>query len=326
MIKCRKWDNTDVIYYNLTWLLICVAEMSDYMDKVDRLKCLVLNMPPPNHDTLKFMCRHLRRWEAGSVHAPDFMGFVWCDHERGPFPRGCRFLSVSGSFGRSAPCANITVVNFGLLWRWKGWRKMNGVRRSASQFLLQYIKCVFSTAYGFSFHSRGERSCSEAGAGARVWWTPWFCQLSLSFSRSPSRVIPLRSFWFSFIITLLHPLSLSSPCLLFLASFLSSFSLPPPSSHPFLSFLLFSSLCLEGPMGALWFVCWKAYRHHRRHHWNLSLFLAHVFFFSLALPSPLSLFPPPLLSFLMWKFWAIAGFFCGLVGTAFLEECLMLWL
>lgn len=37
------------------------AEMSDYMDKVDRLKCLVLNMPPPNHDTLRFMCRHLKR-------------------------------------------------------------------------------------------------------------------------------------------------------------------------------------------------------------------------------------------------------------------------
>ncbi|XP_016892032.1 rho GTPase-activating protein 15 isoform X1 [Cynoglossus semilaevis] len=36
-------------------------KMSDHMDKVDRLKCLVLNMPPPNHDTLLFMCRHLRR-------------------------------------------------------------------------------------------------------------------------------------------------------------------------------------------------------------------------------------------------------------------------
>ncbi|TKS70638.1 Rho GTPase-activating protein 15 [Collichthys lucidus] len=37
------------------------VKMSDYMDKVDRLKCLVLNMPPPNHDTLQFMCRHLKR-------------------------------------------------------------------------------------------------------------------------------------------------------------------------------------------------------------------------------------------------------------------------
>uniref|UniRef100_A0A665TJS6 Rho GTPase activating protein 9 n=1 Tax=Echeneis naucrates TaxID=173247 RepID=A0A665TJS6_ECHNA len=37
------------------------VKISDYMDKVDRLKCLVLSMPPPNHDTLLFMCRHLKR-------------------------------------------------------------------------------------------------------------------------------------------------------------------------------------------------------------------------------------------------------------------------
>ncbi|XP_017264422.1 rho GTPase-activating protein 15 isoform X2 [Kryptolebias marmoratus] len=41
--------------------IVETVKMSDYMDKVDRLKCLVLNMPLPNHDTLKFMCRHLRR-------------------------------------------------------------------------------------------------------------------------------------------------------------------------------------------------------------------------------------------------------------------------
>ncbi|XP_028261791.1 rho GTPase-activating protein 15 isoform X2 [Parambassis ranga] len=41
--------------------IVETVKMSDYMDKVDRLKCLVLNMPPPNHDTLQFMCRHLRR-------------------------------------------------------------------------------------------------------------------------------------------------------------------------------------------------------------------------------------------------------------------------
>ncbi|XP_068171819.1 rho GTPase-activating protein 15 isoform X2 [Antennarius striatus] len=41
--------------------IVETMKMSDYMDKVDRLKCLVLNMPPPNHDTLKFMCRHLIR-------------------------------------------------------------------------------------------------------------------------------------------------------------------------------------------------------------------------------------------------------------------------
>ncbi|XP_019952443.1 rho GTPase-activating protein 15 isoform X3 [Paralichthys olivaceus] len=41
--------------------IVETVKMSDYMDKVDRLKCLVLNMPPPNHDTLLFICRHLRR-------------------------------------------------------------------------------------------------------------------------------------------------------------------------------------------------------------------------------------------------------------------------
>ncbi|XP_013859611.1 rho GTPase-activating protein 9 [Austrofundulus limnaeus] len=41
--------------------IVETVKMTDYEDKVDRLKCLVLNMPPPNHDTLKFMCRHLRR-------------------------------------------------------------------------------------------------------------------------------------------------------------------------------------------------------------------------------------------------------------------------
>lgn len=60
----KNW-NANNIYWALTCLLLCVAEMSDYMDKVDRLKCLVLNMPPPNHDTLQFMCRHLKRWEGG---------------------------------------------------------------------------------------------------------------------------------------------------------------------------------------------------------------------------------------------------------------------
>ncbi|XP_070758004.1 rho GTPase-activating protein 15 [Enoplosus armatus] len=41
--------------------IVETVKMSDYMDKVHRLKCLVLNMPPPNHDTLQFMCRHLKR-------------------------------------------------------------------------------------------------------------------------------------------------------------------------------------------------------------------------------------------------------------------------
>lgn len=41
--------------------IVETVKMSDYMDKIDRLKCLVLNMPPPNHNTLQFMCRHLKR-------------------------------------------------------------------------------------------------------------------------------------------------------------------------------------------------------------------------------------------------------------------------
>ncbi|KAF6738787.1 Rho GTPase-activating protein 15 [Oryzias melastigma] len=41
--------------------IVETAKMPDYVEKVDRLKCLVLGMPPPNHDTLQFMCQHLRR-------------------------------------------------------------------------------------------------------------------------------------------------------------------------------------------------------------------------------------------------------------------------
>nr|XP_046167203.1 rho GTPase-activating protein 9 isoform X4 [Oncorhynchus gorbuscha] len=37
------------------------VKMSDYLDKVDRLKCLVLSMPPPNQDTMRFMFSHLKR-------------------------------------------------------------------------------------------------------------------------------------------------------------------------------------------------------------------------------------------------------------------------
>ncbi|CAL9704357.1 unnamed protein product [Knipowitschia caucasica] len=41
--------------------IVETVKMTDYFDKVERLKVLLLNMPPPNHDTLLFMCRHLRR-------------------------------------------------------------------------------------------------------------------------------------------------------------------------------------------------------------------------------------------------------------------------
>ncbi|KAM8913331.1 rho GTPase-activating protein 9 isoform 4-T4 [Spinachia spinachia] len=41
--------------------IVETVKMTDHGDRVDRLKCLVLNMPPPNHDTLQFTCRHLKR-------------------------------------------------------------------------------------------------------------------------------------------------------------------------------------------------------------------------------------------------------------------------
>lgn len=137
LIKCELW----AFVIHLTRLLVCFAEMSDYMDKVDRLKCLVLNMPPPNHDTLKFMCRHLKRWVGGewnlmclfffvSPHlSADFYFFAICrvksrpneilptfpdkkktlkktpeyNHKRGLFPSSSSgIFSARGSLARSA--------------------------------------------------------------------------------------------------------------------------------------------------------------------------------------------------------------------------------
>ncbi|XP_065128598.1 rho GTPase-activating protein 9 [Paramisgurnus dabryanus] len=37
------------------------VKISDYMEKVERLKLLVISMPSPNHDTLRHMIRHLTR-------------------------------------------------------------------------------------------------------------------------------------------------------------------------------------------------------------------------------------------------------------------------
>ncbi|XP_051931973.1 rho GTPase-activating protein 15 isoform X2 [Hippocampus zosterae] len=37
------------------------VKVVDYADKVDRLKSVVHSMPQPNHDTLQFICRHLKR-------------------------------------------------------------------------------------------------------------------------------------------------------------------------------------------------------------------------------------------------------------------------
>lgn len=136
------------------------------------------------------------------------------------------FLSgilLASALGVCQRCTGITLLlSLGPCEDEKAWRKMNGVRCSASQFLLQYIKCVFFTAYGFSFHYRGECSCSEADVCARVWWAPWICQLCvfLSFSLPPlSFLSPLALFLIYYLLSRSHtappPLSLLLACYLF---------------------------------------------------------------------------------------------------------------
>uniref|UniRef100_A0A8C2BHI8 Rho GTPase activating protein 9 n=1 Tax=Cyprinus carpio TaxID=7962 RepID=A0A8C2BHI8_CYPCA len=41
--------------------IVETVKLSDYEEKVERLKHLVLSMPPPNHHTLRHMIQHLRR-------------------------------------------------------------------------------------------------------------------------------------------------------------------------------------------------------------------------------------------------------------------------
>ncbi|KAA0712657.1 Rho GTPase-activating protein 9 [Triplophysa tibetana] len=41
--------------------MVDTVKISDHLEKVERLKLLVINMPPPNHDTLLHMIRHLTR-------------------------------------------------------------------------------------------------------------------------------------------------------------------------------------------------------------------------------------------------------------------------
>ncbi|XP_028854135.1 rho GTPase-activating protein 15 isoform X2 [Denticeps clupeoides] len=41
--------------------LMETIKISNYLDKVDRMKSLLQRMPPPNHDTMRFMFRHLKR-------------------------------------------------------------------------------------------------------------------------------------------------------------------------------------------------------------------------------------------------------------------------
>ncbi|KAG9276981.1 rho GTPase-activating protein 9 [Astyanax mexicanus] len=41
--------------------IVETVKMSDYLDKVNRMKLLIISMPPPNHDTMRHMFRHLKR-------------------------------------------------------------------------------------------------------------------------------------------------------------------------------------------------------------------------------------------------------------------------
>ncbi|XP_072540856.1 rho GTPase-activating protein 9 isoform X2 [Salminus brasiliensis] len=41
--------------------IVETVKMSEYLDKVDRMKLLIISMPPSNHDTMRHMFRHLKR-------------------------------------------------------------------------------------------------------------------------------------------------------------------------------------------------------------------------------------------------------------------------
>lgn len=158
---------------------------------------------------------------------------------------------------------------------------MNGVRCSAGQLLLQYIKCVFFTADGFSFHSgvsvRVLRPMFVPGCGGLHEYvnpvsfshflpavapppTPPLCFSSIiSPLNQPHRLVCFLCFllicfllFFCILPLLFLPFSSSfpppfPPFFFFIPPSLPSFAVPPGSPP-----------CLDGPMGALWFVCWKA--------------------------------------------------------------------
>ncbi|XP_030634036.1 rho GTPase-activating protein 15 [Chanos chanos] len=50
-----------LIPYNLFSHIVETVKLCDYPEKVEQLKLMVNSMPRPNHDTLKFLFRHLRR-------------------------------------------------------------------------------------------------------------------------------------------------------------------------------------------------------------------------------------------------------------------------
>ncbi|XP_016402076.1 rho GTPase-activating protein 9 [Sinocyclocheilus rhinocerous] len=64
--------------------IVETVKLSDYLDKVDRLKLLVLSMPPHNPHTLRHMIRHLRRlhvFESESVVIETLEGAVSLHHK-----------------------------------------------------------------------------------------------------------------------------------------------------------------------------------------------------------------------------------------------------
>lgn len=139
---------------DMTCPLLFVAEMSNYMDKVDRLKCLVLNMPPPNHDTLLFMCRHLKRWggSAGhhvqSAHVFVFTSacfpFVW--PERATFHNAEYSLGIFRDEGMNQMPPkrkyNLLLITF-LFWE-KIWPQEGVVSSSFSRIFCQGFKLYWN--------------------------------------------------------------------------------------------------------------------------------------------------------------------------------------
>ncbi|XP_026778193.3 rho GTPase-activating protein 15 isoform X1 [Pangasianodon hypophthalmus] len=50
-----------LVPYGLFQDIVEAVKLSDYMDKVERMKSLVVSMPPPNHNTMRHMFQHLKR-------------------------------------------------------------------------------------------------------------------------------------------------------------------------------------------------------------------------------------------------------------------------
>ncbi|XP_017335547.1 rho GTPase-activating protein 15 isoform X1 [Ictalurus punctatus] len=50
-----------LVPYELFHDIVKAVKLSDYLDKVERMKSLVVSMPPTNHDTMRHMFRHLKR-------------------------------------------------------------------------------------------------------------------------------------------------------------------------------------------------------------------------------------------------------------------------